>query len=168
MRSLSHGYRISKIINDMIGPYAKMSPGRIYPLFNKLKKEGLINHVEGEGESRHREYNITEKGREHFRQLMMDTTSNLGEYRKLFSFKFVFIDLIQLNEQLYLLDHFINFCQTHIFHIDAEMEDLKQRESEMGTNCWSSLAVMAHMKSQWQLDLDWAIKIRKEFKLKEE
>lgn len=165
MKSLSHGYRISKIINDMIGPYAKMSPGRIYPLFNKLKEEGLICLVEGEGASRHNEYTITDKGRERFRQLLMDTTSNLGEYRKLFPFKFVFIEWLQPNEQKYLLDHFINYCQTHLFHIDAEIEDLKQRESEIGTSVWSSLVMMAHMKTQWQLELDWASNIRKELNL---
>jgi DNA-binding PadR family transcriptional regulator len=168
MRSISHGYRISKIINDMIGPYAKMSPGRIYPLFNKLKKEGLINLVQGEGDTRHREYTISEKGRERFRQLMMDTTSNPGEYRKLFAFKVVFIDLVQLNEQVYLFDHFINYCQTHIFHIDAELEDLKRREAEMGNRVWSALAMMAHLKSQWKMELEWATKIRNEIKQKEE
>lgn len=165
-RSISHGYRISKIINDMIGPYAKMSPGRIYPLFNKLKKEGMITLVEGEDDSRQREYNITEKGRQRFHQLMMDTTSNLGEYRKLFPFKVVFIEFLQPLEQVYLFDHFINYCQTHIFHIEAEIEDLNHRESEIGAMVRTSIAVMEHMKLQWQLELDWATKFRSELNQK--
>jgi DNA-binding PadR family transcriptional regulator len=162
MRSISHGYHISKIINDMIGPYAKVSSGRLYPLFDKLAREGFIVIVQGEGNSRHRQYKITEKGRQRFHQLMMDTTSNLGEYRKLFAFKFIFIDLLQPNEQMYLLEHYINYCQTHIFFLDGKMEELKQREFNAGFNMWKSYSVMEHTKSQWQLELQWATKVRDE------
>jgi DNA-binding PadR family transcriptional regulator len=31
MRSPAHGYLIAKIINDMFGPYTKISNGRLYP-----------------------------------------------------------------------------------------------------------------------------------------
>ena len=34
-----HGYLIAKIINDIVGPYAKISNGRLYPLLAKLEKE---------------------------------------------------------------------------------------------------------------------------------
>lgn len=167
MRSVSHGYRIAKIISDMIGPYAKVSSGRLYPLFDKLAREGFIAMVPGEEDgTRQRQYEITEQGRQRFHQLMMDTTSNLGEYRKLFGFKFVFIDLLLPDEQLYLLDHFINYCQTHIFYIDAETEDLKSRESEIGVSMWTSLSVMEQIRSQWQLELQWATKTREELRLK--
>lgn len=167
MRSVSHGYRIAKIINDMIGPYAKVSSGRLYPLFDKLAQDGFIAMVQGdEDATRQRQYEITEKGRQRFHQLMMDTSTNLGEYRKLFGFKFVFIDLLLPDEQLYLLDHFMNYCQTHIFYINSEIEDLKSRESEIGVNMWASLAIMEQTKSQWQLELQWATKSLEELKLK--
>ncbi len=41
----AHGYMIAKIINDMIGPYARISNGRLYPLLSKLEKSGLIDPV---------------------------------------------------------------------------------------------------------------------------
>lgn len=160
MRSISHGYRISKIINNMIGPYAKVSPGRIYPLFNKLAREGFIVLVEGEDDARHRQYQITDKGRLRFHQLMMDTTTNLGEYRKLFPFKFNFIDLLQPDEQVYLVDHYINHCQTHIFYLDSAIEGLKQQESELGFDLWKQFSVMEQSKSQWELEMQWANKVR--------
>jgi DNA-binding PadR family transcriptional regulator len=158
MRSRIHGYRISKIINDMIGPYSKISTGRLYPLFEKLAKGGFISIVQDDDknqrkETRQREFEITGEGKHRFRQLMMDTTSNLGEYKKLFGFKFIFMDLLQPSERMYLLDHYINYCQTHIFYLESEMEDLKQRPLDYLT---TSLNIMEHNKSQWHLEIQWA------------
>ncbi len=42
MHGPAHGYLIAKIINDMIGPYARISYGRLYPLLAKLEQNGLI------------------------------------------------------------------------------------------------------------------------------
>ena len=42
MREPIHGYLIAKIINDMIGPIAKVSHGWLYPRLAKLEQEGLI------------------------------------------------------------------------------------------------------------------------------
>lgn len=164
MGSNTHGYRISKIINDMIGPYAKFSSGRLYPLFEKLAREGFISIVQNDeekdkkGKSRQNEYQITENGKLRFHQLMMDTTTNLGEYRKLFPYKFIFIDYLQPAEKLYLVDHFINYCQTHIFHINSELEDLKLHHSELS----KPIFIMEHIVLQWQLEFQWGNGIREQ------
>lgn len=170
MRARTHGYRISKIINDMIGPYSKISSGRLYPLFDKLAQGGFIAIVRDEtnsqlNESRHREYQITDEGKKRFHQLMLDTQSNLGEYKKLFGYKFIFIDLLDSSEQLYLLDHYIHYCQTHIFHLESEMEDLKHRPYDYLT---MSLNIMEHNRLQWQLELKWANGVREQLKRQEE
>lgn len=164
MRSKTHGYRIAKIINDMIGPYSKISSGRLYPLFEKLSRDGFIAVVQTEGnehmkESRHREYQITEVGKSRFHQLMLDTASNLGEYKKIFGYKYIFIDLLQPSEQLHLIDHYIHYCQTHIFYLESEMEDLKHRPFAYLN---ASLSIMEHNRSQWQLELQWTSDIREQ------
>src|SRR5438876_6230623 len=89
MRQPAHGYMIASIINDMIGPYARISNGRLYPLLSKLEKSGLIapfNETPSgqQGDRQLRTYEITESGRERFHELMMDTNSNPGEYQKIF------------------------------------------------------------------------------------
>ncbi|WDL95329.1 PadR family transcriptional regulator [Alicyclobacillus sp. ALC3] len=159
MRSLSHGYRIAKIINDMIGPYAKISSGRLYPLFDKLEQKGFIEAVEGPSQERiqrHKTFQITELGRQRFYKLMMDTTSNLGDYRRIFGFKFAFLDFLTTDEQMHLIEHFIHVCQTHVYHIEHEIEDLKQRESTIPSDMSNSLNIMEHMKMQWELEMEWA------------
>src|SRR5260370_7789901 len=42
MKNSAHGYLIAKIINDIIGPYARVSNGRLYPLLAKMEQAGLI------------------------------------------------------------------------------------------------------------------------------
>src|ERR1700730_19117569 len=82
-----HGYLIAKITNDMIGPWAKISNGTLYPLLTRLEKAGLIaTSPEGSeqqrGDRQLRTFMVTEVGRKRFHQLMIDTSTNPGEYQK--------------------------------------------------------------------------------------
>ncbi len=61
----------------------------MYTILSKLEQTGLIAILPQEGgnprgDRRMRTFAITEEGRKRFHQLMMDTSSNLGEYQKLF------------------------------------------------------------------------------------
>ena len=128
MRQPAHGYLIAKIINDIIGPYAKVSNGRLYPLLSRLEVEGLIEADDAtvethQGERRVRSYKITELGRKRFHQLMLDTTSNPGDYQRLFTHKVSAFHFLLSAERLYLIDHYINYCEAHVLHLRAEAAD---------------------------------------------
>jgi DNA-binding PadR family transcriptional regulator len=156
-----HGYLIARIINDMIGPYARFSNGRLYPLLAKLEEEGLIvAYIETtdthKGERQLRSYQITEEGRKRFHDLMMDTTSNPGDYQRLFLHKVTFLEFLKPTERLYLIDHYVNFCQAHVLHLTAEEEDLARTNHLSPSQLDATLNVMQHMIDQWQLELDWA------------
>lgn len=166
----AHGYMIASIINDMIGPYARISNGRLYPLLSKLEKSGLIEpyteaHIGQLGDRQLRTYKITEAGRKRFHELMMDTTSNPGEYQKIFLQKVATLEFLKPSERLRLIDHYINYCQAHVMHMTAEADDLVQQSPDCGPD-WGParlkavLDVMQHMVDQWQLELDWAITLR--------
>src|SRR5713226_4783971 len=87
-----HGYLIAKIVQNILGPYGKLSPGRLYPLLTKLEREGLIveepvSEKPEQLQSRRfqipsRRYCMTEAGHKRFHVLMMDTTSYLGDYQR--------------------------------------------------------------------------------------
>ncbi|WP_067621451.1 PadR family transcriptional regulator [Alicyclobacillus acidiphilus] len=163
MQTVTHGYRISKIINDMIGPYAKFSSGRLYPLFDKLERDGFVEAVDDDsdpGGHRHRAFRITETGRQRFYRLMLDTTSNLGDYRRLFGFKYVFFDLLPVDEQIYLIEHYIHYCQTHLYHIESEIEDLRARAERIDSDLTNPISMMEHTKKIWEMDIDWATRMR--------
>lgn len=163
MRGPMHGYLIAKIINNIIGPFAKVSNGRLYPLLAKLEAEGLIIAVEDTPTSashkrRQQAFQITDVGRQRFHQLMMDTTSNPSDYHNLFWVKMQFFEFLQPTEQLYLVDHYINFCQTHIFHLTSEMDDLARRAPAKGfltpRQLEVTLVTMQHLQKRWRLELE--------------
>ena len=161
MRKPVHGYIIAKIINDMIGPYAKFSSGRLYPLLAKLEADGLIIATDPssiEGDRRQHPYAITDAGRHRFHALMLDTTSNPGDYQRIFWHKLVHLNFLPASERIYVLDQYINFCQTHIFHMTGEMEDLERNALTLGymnaTQLDATLRAMRHSRNQWLLELE--------------
>lgn len=170
MRFPMHGYLIAHIINDMIGPYARISNGRLYPLLAKLEKDGLIEaDDEGEqarGERNSRRYRITEEGRWRFHTLMMDTTSNPGEYQRIFTHKVAAFGFLKPAERLYLIDRYINYCQAHVLHLTAESEDMQKKDYQEYKHdspaLEAVLEVMKHIQDQWQLELTWAKRLRAE------
>lgn len=173
MRRPMHGYLIAKIINDMFGPYARLSNGRFYPLLSKLVEQGLIvadassdapAPTPAGHDRRQRTFHISAAGRQRFHQLMMDTTSNPGEYRTLFWLKVSFARFVSAAEYRYLLDHYLTYSQAHIFHITNEMEDLKRTVAPAGLvsgeDLEQTLLVMRHNRRQWQCEVEDAQQMR--------
>ncbi|MBN1883813.1 MAG: PadR family transcriptional regulator [Deltaproteobacteria bacterium] len=64
------GYDIKKVTEFSIGNFWSENYGHIYPMLNKMAREGLAKkHVEaGEGRPSRHVYEITEKGREELRE----------------------------------------------------------------------------------------------------
>jgi len=167
MREPAHGYLIASIINDIIGPYAKISNGRLYPLLSKLEELGMIVTVDrmfktSKGERNVRSYEITDEGRERFHELMMDTTSNPGDYRLIFLQKVTVMLFLKPAERLYLIDHYINYCQAHVLHLTAEGEDLQVGKHLSPAHLSATLKVMQHMIEQWRLELEWVKSLREQ------
>ena len=169
MREPIHGYFISKVINDIIGPRAKVSHGWLYPRLAKLEQEGLIvTSSEGEevkkGERQLRTYQITEKGQKRFHELMMDTSSNPGEYSKFFWQKVSFLEYLHPAERLHLIDHYLNYCQTHILHLKDQAKNLVEGKVQYYaldiTQLEATLHVLRRSTSHWQVDLEYANNLR--------
>ena len=167
MAKPSHGYLIGQILNDMIGPYAKVSNGRLYPLLAKLEEQGLIVAYEEAGETsgkgrKVRSYAITEAGRKRWHELMMDTTSNPGEYNKFFLSKSPYLRLLSSADRLTLLDHYVHYSEAHVMHLTAEGEGLRNMPPGIEEPDYlnAALKTLEHMVAQWQLELAWGRSLR--------
>ncbi|MGH2494482.1 MAG: PadR family transcriptional regulator [Ktedonobacteraceae bacterium] len=183
MNGPAHGYLIAKIINDIIGPFARLSYGRLYPLLAKLEENGLISSevdsAGGKQRDRHlRIYTITDAGHMRFQLLMNDTNLNPGEYQKLFAYKVTAFRHVTRTERLRLIEHYINHCQTNIFHLRAEaedmvvkavqMEELREQSPELARgfsrldnySLENIVNVLQHSSDQWQLALEWARQLK--------
>ena len=162
-----HGYLIAKITNDILGPYARLSSGRLYPLLAKLETAGLIVVADDAAPAsdgrRQRRYAITDAGRQRVHELLMDTTSSLGDYQRIFWFKVPNLDLLTLEERLYLFDHYITYCQSHIFHYTAEIADMPAHHEhfrEQTKYRQAVIEVLEHTLRRWRLDLEDALQWR--------
>jgi DNA-binding PadR family transcriptional regulator len=171
VRFPAHGYLIAHIINDIIGPYARISNGRLYPLLAKLEENKLVELNEKAGQEQHGErnlrcYRITKAGRKRLHSLLMDTTSNPGEYQRIFLQKVPVLYLLKPAERLYLIDHYLNYCQAHVLHLTAEAEDLAGSNYTGYKNArismTATLDVARHMANQWRLEVDWAQHLREQ------
>lgn len=169
-----HGYLISKIANEMIGPWAKISSGTLYPLLARLEQAGLIMTPPQEETSRsqrqlHR-YAITPSGRRRFHILMMDTSSNLGDYPRIFHLKAVHLAFLVPRERLHLANHYINYCERTILHMLSEAQDMQRMQSEAQetqreasddpTFADAVVDILEHLAQQEQGELDWARRVR--------
>ena len=161
-RQPMHGYLFIRVINDMIGPFAKVSNGRLYPLLTQLEASGLIATVAQEG--RQRTFAITEQGRARFRRLMLDTTSNPGDYARLFWFKVPFFESLTGGERLYLIDHYLNYCQAHLVHLDGELTEMEidapQHHYLTQPQIAATVRAIRHLHNQWRLDYDDVLALR--------
>ena len=161
-RQPMHGYLFIRVINDMIGPFAKVSNGRLYPLLTQLEVSGLIATVAQEG--RQRTFAITEQGRARFRRLMLDTTSNPGDYARLFWFKVPFFESLTSGEWRSLIDHYLNYCQAHLVHLDGELTemaiDAPQHHYLTQPQIAATVRAIRHLHNQWRLDYDDVLALR--------
>ncbi len=159
MRQPAHGYLISKVLNNIIGPIARASNGRLYPLLAKLEETGLITSTDEELDGRPaRIYRITAEGKERFRTLMLDTESHPKEYQELFAFKVAVFPLIRPEERVQLIEHYEQYAQAHIDHLKAGLSDLGS--GAIPDEGAPLRLVLQHRLDQWELELAWAKSLR--------
>ena len=163
-RGATHGYVISSVINDVVGPIARASNGRVYPLLTKLEEDGQIEvqaEDRSEGGRVSRTFAITPSGRARFRQLMLDTTSSPREYREVFSFKVTAFDQIERSDRVALLEHYVEFARAHVRHLELQGRDLATSSSYGHSAAQRARfsSVFAHLVSGWEREVAWATKM---------
>lgn len=172
MRFPLHGYLIAHIANDIIGPWAKISNGTLYPLLAKLEQSNLITLVSdapnlSQTERSTRSFTITDAGRERFHQLMLDTTSNIGDYQRLFHLKVPYLDLLQPRERLHVLNHYLSYCQACILHNTTHADNLiHELGDDVPTNLsyrTLALQLMQERSKLWQAEVEWVLQLRSMF-----
>lgn len=168
MRGPAHGYLMAKIINDVIGPFAKLSNGRFYPLLAKLEREGLIAVVPAEPnpERNTRRFTITDAGRTRFRRLMLDISVSPGDHQRVFLFKITAFDLLDSRERLHVIDHYLHYCDAHVMHTNLECDELDRHAQEgvlLPVEREAIQEVIRHLNRQWSQEADWVRSLRAKY-----
>src|SRR5215469_6438819 len=165
-----HAYRIAKIANEIIGPEEQISTGTLSSLLAKLEQAGLISPADlgttpFPADRPSRVFAITTAGRERFLELMLDTSSHPGTYRRLFHIKALHLDLLPFESQLFLVEHYLAHCQQILRSKQADVQDvtgnpLKQKHMSPALR-EGAFALMRLKTEQWQLELAWGQALRK-------
>ncbi len=85
-----YGYEFQQALNGFFGPQRRVSWGTIYPLFQRLEREGLIRAAakRGQKDSRDKQaYTITAAGRKRFLALMSAERLHDPDFREIFRIK---------------------------------------------------------------------------------
>jgi DNA-binding PadR family transcriptional regulator len=168
-----HGYMIISVLGEMVGPWQKVSAGSLYPLLRRLERDRLIVGADPEPSTpRSRRtahtYVITSSGRARFRTLMLDTTSSVGDYQRLFHLKVPHLEFLTPDEQAQLLEHYRDYCRAAIRHREKNTRDLRGWLADLveGRGIYNDSATQAgleysieatvHMTEQWRGELAWA------------
>ena len=117
MDSPQYGYRLQRIGNNALGPLHQLTWGTLYPLLRRLEKHGLITSEPEPEELRRQEqsgqprkvYRITEAGKAHFFELMLQPGEYNRDYRDLFAVKLIKFKYLTTAQQLAILQQFRNY-----------------------------------------------------------
>jgi len=159
-RRAMHGYLIAKIVGHIFGPYRQVQWGALYPVLNRLEREGLIRSETSpdpsEGRTR-KVYAITPTGEARLHDLLMDTEHRLGEYDTVFAFKVALFHRLTVEERLRLARHYAVHAQSHIDHLDHKRRLLLSQDTPLTSEQKVDvLAVQEHGYQRWLLERAWA------------
>lgn len=167
-----HAYLIAKIIS----PWENISRGTLSTLLTKLEKAGLITDADPASvpfptDRPSRTFAITAQGRERFFQLMMDTISNPGTYQKIFHTKSAHLEFLCSEDQLYLVNHYLEYCHTAIRKLLDQVNNFENNpEPAKGIPSMQFYETTHDLMNvrieQMQLEVAWAQRLRERIVLR--
>ena len=169
MRWPLHAYLIVKIANEIIGPEEQISSGTLSTLLSKLVQAGLITTADPgvtpfPSDRSSRVFALTPAGRERFFELMLDTASHPGIYRRLFHIKALHLELLPPESQIFLVEHYLAHCQQFLRAKQADARDVADhplKQEHMSPALREATFALIQLKTeQWRLELAWAQALR--------
>jgi len=121
-----HGYELRKRVGVMVGPVRALSYSVLYPLLRRMLLSGFIKEIELIASSRRERitYEITPLGRERFRLLSEESSSELEE-DELFGILFSFFGTTSRKSR-------VDILQERLMKIRAREELLTKQEGAIG------------------------------------
>lgn len=110
-----HGYRLKQTLELFMSGCISVNYGSIYPLLKRLEEAGYIQTLaeeQGEAGSSRKIYSITDKGRDRWRQKMLEHPhESKVNSRSRFMIKFFFFSHLESAERRKLIEHRLRVCQ---------------------------------------------------------
>lgn len=153
MNGKMHGYRLNEYVKHVMSFYTDLKKSTVYYILNQLENDGYVSYeVEREGKRPERRiYEITEKGRVYFFELLRDCLSNYTQTSFGDDIGVTFIDRLSPEEAKDLL---IKKRQK----IEEKLEKYKGIQNHGGSLQYVINHNIAHLKA----DISWVDETLKE------
>ncbi|NEP87235.1 MAG: PadR family transcriptional regulator [Okeania sp. SIO2C2] len=147
-----HGYRLKQQLELFMSSCISINYGAIYPLLKRLEERGyifVVTEEPGEAGCSRKIYKITEKGRDRWREKMLE---NLKESwvkgRSRFLIKFFFFSDLEPIERVKLIEHRLIVCQLRQEYLDSQQSENIQRDPYQ-FSAWNRAKSMLNSETQW-------------------
>lgn len=156
------GYKLGKALEGSLVPRREISNGVMYPLLNRLEKQGYIELTENLNEPRNKKMvHITEAGKRRFQVLMQSPVEATSKRESIYRFKFRGLDGVDAATQQQILLDYENAVQTDLNiyeHVQNHLKDRLQGQPadsvSLKSGIWAlelSIAI-CHTKQKWISD----------------
>lgn len=143
-----HGYRLKQLLELFMSSYISVNYGAIYPLLKRLSEGGEISVIAeeaGDAGCQRKIYGITAKGRELWRQKMLEhPQESWVNSASRFQIKFFFFGDLEPAERMKLLEHRLRVCyirQDYIESLKSEYSLTNNYQFASRDRCKSLLAL---------------------------
>ena len=150
-----HGYRLKQQLELFMGSCMSVNYGAIYPLLKRLEERGEIEASAEEtsdaGPCR-KTYSITTKGRESWRQKMLEhPQESWVKSRSRFMIKFFFFKDLEPAERIKLLEHRLMVCRLRQEYLENQQREYNPADPYQAAGWQRSLEIHS-TEMQWLSD----------------
>ena len=147
-----HGYRLKQQLELFMSSCISINYGAIYPLLKRLEERGyvfVVTEEPGEAGCSRKIYQITEKGRDRWREKMLE---NLKESwvksSSRFLIKFFFFSDLEPSERVKLIEHRLIVCQLRQEYLDSQQSENLLLDSYQYSACNRAKSILK-TEIQW-------------------
>lgn len=147
-----HGYRLKQQLEVFVSSCISVNYGAIYPLLKRLEERGdieVITEEAGDAGSPRKIYAITSKGRDRWRQIMLDhPQESWVNSRSRFQLKYFFFNDIEPLLRIKLLEHRLRVCQMRQDYLERQQVEYSPDDPyQYGT--WERAQAVLLSEMQW-------------------
>lgn len=142
-----HGYRLKQQLELFMSGCISANYGAIYPLLGRLEQRGYIEtQSQASGASGRKIYQITDRGRERWREKMLEyPRDSWVNSRSRFAIKFFFFSDLEPELRLKLIEHRLMACRLR--HEAVEAQQFPRDRYQKAT--WQRHLTMLEQEISW-------------------
>lgn len=147
-----HGYLLKQQLERFMSGCISVNYGAIYPLLKRLEKQGYIKTQELTDGSNRKVYQITELGRDRWREKMLaHPHESWVNSRSRFIIKFFFFSQLEPTERVTLMQSRLMTCQLRLENRESQLVAPIDRDAE---DPYRAIALQRHL-ANLRCEIEW-------------